>query len=339
MMCQVGHLPFYLSSSKCDVVRIAESRPSIVTALKNQYDLADVTVSDSHEELLNDTSIDAVVLSSPRAATGALTLACLNAGKHVLAEKPMAHTVQQASLLVDVAKNMSLIYAVGYMKRYDPGIQTARKLFVDLCSSGRLGAFSCGHFYNHSKSCAHTPPSHQRPMESRSHRFQTWPLFPDWIPYPFQESYAWYLNSASHDINLINYFFEAPLEIVSSNILVNGTACTIFKGADFLVSLDISKAETGSWAEGGELIFEQGRISFVIPSPMDVEGVTGVWLEENAVPPIKSNLKKDKGWSFMRQAEAFADALQGGTAPATTGADALRDIDCIEKIWQRALQQ
>src|SRR5207244_5290245 len=48
--------------------------------------------------------------------------------KHVLSEKPMAATAEQGERLVECARARKLHYAVGYMKRHDEGVQTAKHL-------------------------------------------------------------------------------------------------------------------------------------------------------------------------------------------------------------------
>src|SRR4051812_23133248 len=91
MIAQIGHLPFYLKDPRCDVAGITETRPSLMDALAQQFGATRI-VKD-HKALLADPGIKAVVISVPRAATGPLTLEALEAGKHVMAEKPMAHSV------------------------------------------------------------------------------------------------------------------------------------------------------------------------------------------------------------------------------------------------------
>src|SRR5262245_59918394 len=110
MISQIGHLPFYLADPRCEVVRIAESRPSLVEAL--QAKLGPDRVTPDHLTVLTDRSIDAVIISVPRPATGPLTEAALKAGKHVMTEKPMAHTAAQAKRLVEAGNSSGKIYAV-----------------------------------------------------------------------------------------------------------------------------------------------------------------------------------------------------------------------------------
>src|SRR3954447_21786890 len=123
MISQVAHLPFYFADPRCDIVAVAESRPSLVEALGELY--RTTRVVPHHREILDDTSIAAVVIVGPRPSMGPLALEALQAGKHVLMEKPMAHTAMQAARLVAAADAARLKLAVGFMKRCDPGIVAA----------------------------------------------------------------------------------------------------------------------------------------------------------------------------------------------------------------------
>jgi myo-inositol 2-dehydrogenase/D-chiro-inositol 1-dehydrogenase len=80
--------------------------------------------------------IAAVVIVGPRPSMGPLALDALRAGKHVIMEKPMAHTAAQAAELVAAADAADVMLAVGFMKRHDRGIVAAQRLFAELQTSG-----------------------------------------------------------------------------------------------------------------------------------------------------------------------------------------------------------
>jgi predicted dehydrogenase len=332
MMSQVGHLPFYLKNPRCELARLAESRPSLVAALSRV--LGEERVVPNHESLLGADDIDAIVVSVPRSAAGPVTLAALEAGKHVLTEKPMAHTVEQAQRLVDAAAARGLVYAVGYMKRYDPGVQAAKAVFDEVQGDGRLGRLLLARFFDFSNAYAKAPPSHTRPSESRTQRFNAWPTHPDWLSESLRARYDWFMNAASHDVNLMRYFFPDKVEVLSACCRGEvGIAATLDTGV--LVLLEITKTVAGRWLEGAEFVFERGRIVLNIPSPMDVEGVSEVAIDDEARGLKAVSLPTGRGWSFAHQAEGFIGALTGGPPPLTPGTEGLADIQLTERIWQK----
>lgn len=333
MMSQVGHLPFYLADPRCEVVRVAESRPSLIDAIGGQVGRGKVVAN--HRALLDDERIDAVVISAPRAATGPLTLEALEAGKHVMAEKPMAHTADQARRLSGAAAERGLTYAVGFMKRYDPGVQAAKALLDEVVADGRLGRLLLARFYDFSSNYAHPVPHHTRPAESRTARFETWPLWPDWLPEGFHGVYPWFLNAASHDVNLLRNFFPGAIEIEGAACASDGSVTALLHQDGVAMTLEVAMTAAGRWIEGAEFLFERGRIAAAIPSPMDTGAVTRVTLDDPGSGVSCHNVPAGKGWSFARQAEGFIDALAGGAPPLTNGVEGLADMELMEGIWRK----
>lgn len=332
MIAQIGHLPFYLRDQRCDVRAIAESRPSLVDALSRQYA---VKLVKDHRALITDPDIQAVVISAPRAATGPLTLEALEAGKHVMAEKPMAHSAEQAERLVRAATQRKLVYAVGFMKRCDPGVQAAKALVDEVVADGRLGRMLLARFYDFSNAYAVAPPPHVRPKESRSERFSVWPLYPEWLPEQHRSVYPWFINVASHDINLLRLFFPQDVEVAGAHCDgVSSVVATLRKG-DINIVLEVTKSAVGRWVEGMDFLFEHGQIRVAIPSPMATESVSEVWMDDARRGLVNQRMATGTGWSFARQATSFVDALLGEADPATSGDEGLADMVLTEQIWRR----
>jgi 1,5-anhydro-D-fructose reductase (1,5-anhydro-D-mannitol-forming) len=87
------------------------------------------------DALLSDPAVDAVWVCSPNALHASQTMRALEAGKHVLCEKPMALTAQDADAMVEAAKKRGLQLGVGFHLRHHPGFRAAR----DAVRSGALG--------------------------------------------------------------------------------------------------------------------------------------------------------------------------------------------------------
>ena len=79
-----------------------------------------VTATADYRELLADGGIDAVVISAtPETTHYSMTLDALEAGKHVLLEKPIALTLAEADHLIEVAERRGLKFAIGYSQRFN----------------------------------------------------------------------------------------------------------------------------------------------------------------------------------------------------------------------------
>ncbi len=333
MISQIAHLPFYLADSRCEVRAVAESRPSLVRHLRDFFGIDRIV--DDPRELFADPAISAIVIIAPRPAAGPLVLAALQAGKDVLVEKPLAHTAPQAQRLVDAAAATKRLLGVAFMKRYDPGVRAARAEFRRLLETRELGELLLARFFDFARDYAHPPPPHKRPEESRAVRFETWPTAPAWLPADRAEDYSWFMNAASHDVNLMHYFFPAGLQLVYAAAPGKGALTATFAHASAPVVFELAKSASGAWLQGAEFVFEKGRLLLEIPSPMATDKASRVTLNENAARSGVRDIPFETAWSFECQAHAFVGDLVERRQPLTSGADALYDLHLIEAIWGR----
>lgn len=89
----------------------------------------------SYEELLLDSDVDAVSVCSANKYHAAMTIQALQAGKHVLCEKPMAVSETEAISMIKAAKDADKYLMIGHNQRLNPAHQRAKEIL----ESGRLG--------------------------------------------------------------------------------------------------------------------------------------------------------------------------------------------------------
>ena len=82
----------------------------------------------SYEELVNDPGVDVVHNTTPSYLHVPVTLAALEAGKHVISDKPLAMTPDECALLRDAAKAAGVVNAVTFNYRGNPLVQQARAM-------------------------------------------------------------------------------------------------------------------------------------------------------------------------------------------------------------------
>jgi len=81
-----------------------------------------------YRELLARADVGAVLIANPHALHAEVAVAAMEAGKHVLIEKPMCLTLADADRLIAVAARTGVTAQVGYMRRYAPAFLEAKKL-------------------------------------------------------------------------------------------------------------------------------------------------------------------------------------------------------------------
>ena len=84
-----------------------------------------VQTFDSFDEMLP--MVDAVIIASPTFLHYGLGSACLQAGKHVLMEKPMCASLAEGRKLVELAKQQKLVLQVGHVEEFNPAWTAAKK--------------------------------------------------------------------------------------------------------------------------------------------------------------------------------------------------------------------
>jgi predicted dehydrogenase len=93
-------------------------------------------VIDSYEQLLADERVDVVHLTTPNHLHYPQVKEALEAGKHVVCEKPLAMTTEQSSELLEQAERSGLVHCTNFNIRFYPQVQQSRALVLD----GAVGA-------------------------------------------------------------------------------------------------------------------------------------------------------------------------------------------------------
>ncbi|MBQ6420549.1 MAG: Gfo/Idh/MocA family oxidoreductase [Clostridia bacterium] len=92
-----------------------------------KYGTPDAKVYTDYKELLKDETIDVVHVCTPNRSHGFITVDALEAGKHVMCEKPMAKTYADAKAMLDAAKRTGKKLTIGYQNRQNAENQFVKK--------------------------------------------------------------------------------------------------------------------------------------------------------------------------------------------------------------------
>jgi len=95
----------------------------------------DVIVSTDWREAIKNKNVDVVIVSTTNNVLSQITMAAVQAGRHVLVEKPAAHTAQELHPIIDLARKKNVMVRVGFNNRYHPAFRKARELY----ENGALG--------------------------------------------------------------------------------------------------------------------------------------------------------------------------------------------------------
>jgi predicted dehydrogenase len=121
-----AHIPGYKRDPRCELVAIAD--PLIERAQEFAAEFGIPSVYGSHEELIAREDIHLVDVCTPSATHFDLSWAALEAGKHVLCEKPVAYDYTETLRAAAFAKSKGLKTKLGFTFRYSPAMRYMKEL-------------------------------------------------------------------------------------------------------------------------------------------------------------------------------------------------------------------
>jgi predicted dehydrogenase len=107
----------------CDVADDLRERMVITHGAEKSYN--------DYDRMLADPDLDAVIIATADAFHVPASIRALEAGKHVLCEKPVGLTVEECRDLKAAVTRSGKVFQVGHMKRFDPGLQAAKSFIRD----------------------------------------------------------------------------------------------------------------------------------------------------------------------------------------------------------------
>lgn len=131
-IAQRRHIPECIANPESKLVALADPMKERVEELAEKYGAKGYT---DYKEMLKDPNIDAIVVAGPNSLHAQQSIDALNAGKHVLCEKPMATTREDAKAMLEAAKKNKKFLMIGLNQRLMPAHAKAKKIL----ESGALG--------------------------------------------------------------------------------------------------------------------------------------------------------------------------------------------------------
>lgn len=323
MMGQLAHLSNYArlrDAGACEIAGVTDLQQGLARAVAEKYGVP--RVYENLDALLSDASIDAVLCIQQWPNNYPLVKRILSAGKSVLTEKPMVGRLDEAEELTALAKERGALYAVGFMKRYDPGVELAKRLVDGFRESNELGPLLSIDALCNGGDWLHNVEASIR-VDDRT------PLPPLVATYPAacttelqRRAYGYLLNIFSHNINLCHFLLGSEMQPRFAQFHADRALNAVLRNQDVFVTVRGTNSPAHEWRERTTLTFAQGELVITTPTPMNRQRSAEVSL-----------LRRDKQgfttttyhapieWAFYRQAQGFVRALAAEEplrAPAET---------------------
>ena len=339
MMGQIAHLANYArlrdEEGLCDVVGVTDLKQGLARAVADHYRVP--TVYGSVDELLADPAVDGVACIQQWPNNYGLVKQILRAGKSVITEKPMVGRLDEAEELVALAEDHGVHYAVGFMKRYDPGVELGRRLLRDALATGRLGQLrmvdaTCNGgdwTQNPGRAISVDDPTPLPPLS---------PTYPDVCTTDEQRRvYDWIVNIFSHTVNLSHYLLDTELDLQHVQITSGKTLIATALAGDVTVVIRGVQTRTHEWREWTTFTFDKGEIRIDTPVPLNRQQVATV----SVLGPEGDGFTTTRhhapiGWAFAQQARGFVCALAGAEPPRAPARDCLKDVRIMQRMVEIA---
>ena len=128
-----NHVRVIATTPGCRLQLVADRDPAVADRIRRLA--PDARFVNDVDQVLHDPQIDAVVLATPAPTHAALAIAALEAGKHVLVEKPLAMSLPDACAVAEVARRSGKSAHVGHLMVHHPAVLRLREMLT----SGALG--------------------------------------------------------------------------------------------------------------------------------------------------------------------------------------------------------
>ena len=323
-IAQAAHLEAIRKARNCELHALCDRTEDLLHAVAAIHPPAR-TFAD-YDEMLADPELDAVVVAVADQLHVDAAIRALDAGKHVLVEKPLGVTVAECVRARDAAAASGRVLQVGTMRRFDEGVVFARDFIrAELGPLFGVKAWYCDSSYRYTMTDALQPLLRRGDAAPR----------PPGDPGADRRRYL-LLGHGSHLVDMAR-FLAGDIVAVQARLVERGDIRSWFAACEFAGGasghLDLTVAVRMDWHEGFHVYGEEGSVLGRMFQPWylrtsEVEGFsvrTGQYHR-----PLGAD-----GHFWRRQIEGFAATILDGVpqqgATAEDGLAALRVLEAIER--------
>lgn len=287
---------------------------------KNLAEAMKCQATDKWERIAANEDIEAVVICTPPHLHETMSLAALRQGKHVLCEKPLARSVEEARRMVDTAGDNGVKLKCGFNHRHHPGMVQAREWF-DSGNIGEINFIRCRYGIG-------GRPDYEK----------------DWRMNPEISGGGQLMDQGMHVIDLCRWFLGDFTRIYGITATSYWDIAPLEDNA--FVLLHTEKGQTAqfhvSWTEW------KNQFSFEIfgkDGYITVEGLGGSYGTERATLGKRAALEpfreetiefrgEDKSW--LAEWREFTAAIKDDREPLGNGDDGLEALRVVRTIYESA---
>jgi len=323
-IAQAAHLESAVKARNAELYAICDVAEDLLSRMACTY--APRRTFRDYEAMLADPELDAVIVATADAYHVAASIAALQAGKHVLCEKPIGVSVEEVERLKQAVQASERLLQVGHMKRFDAGLQSARHFIEqEMGEILALKAWYCDSTHRYELTDA-VQPAIIRSKNAKQ---------PPKDPKADLERY-YMLAHGCHLLDTARYLGGEIAEVNARLTRRFGAYCwfvDVMFANGAIGHLDLTIAVRMEWHEGFQMYGENGSIVGRIYNPWLLK-TSDVDIFHESTGTTTRVLGAD-GHFYRRQLEGFADAILNGTpVPGADIDDGLASVRGMVAISQ-----
>jgi UDP-2-acetamido-3-amino-2,3-dideoxy-glucuronate N-acetyltransferase len=283
-----------------------------LTTLK--ADMPDVSISQDWREVIQRQDVRGVVIATPAVTHAEIAMRCLEAGKDVLVEKPLATAVADAEKLVDLADASGAILAVGHVLEYHPAMLALRTLIAE----GQLGKVL--YMYSNRLNFGRVRTEENALWSFAPHDIALLLRLVGAMPTAVAAKGGEYLSDGVADVTLMSLDFPGP---IAAHVFVSWLHP--FKEQRFVVVGDRQMAvfdDTAGWEE--KLLLYPHRVDWMEGKSPVAHRAEATAVAVEAAEPLEEECR------------GFLEAISTRVPPLTDGASGVRVLTVLD-AGQRSL--
>jgi D-xylose 1-dehydrogenase (NADP+, D-xylono-1,5-lactone-forming) len=302
-------LPAIIAARNSQAVAIASRTQA--AAERIAADVPGMRAYGSYEALLDDPAVEAVYIPLPNALHAEWTMRAARAGKHVLCEKPLGATPDEARAMAATCREQGVLLMEAFMYRFHPQIRWA----LEQLAAGAIGrpvlvrgAFSFD--------------IRARPDDIRLQAALAGGALMDVGCYPLNFSRAVFGRAPQGAL--------ARVDVPAGSEVERTTAAMLEFGDSHLAIIDCSFEQPP--CQFVQVVGDAGRLTLLRPFTPELTEVEAC-LARNDETLVKHFAAVDQ---YRLQVEHFAQCVRSGAAPALTLEDSIEQAEAIEAIYASA---
>ncbi len=326
-IAQSAHIPAIGRTADAQLVAVADADGDLAGEVGRRRGLDADSAYGHHRLLLERDDIEAVVICAWTPLHAQLAIEALQAGKHVLVEKPMADSTAQAQQMVVAAEAADRILMISYNHSYDLAADRVKNMLAD----GEVGDLLYGELFFYADSGAWHAGAYRKILRSpRSAKFWRKP-----IDDPRARTLSYVQNIHAHTLNLMRILIGEPKGLEYCTKIDGAGLWAMFDYGSFKVYLKDVLSRQALFEKGIELVGTRKRVRLDMTPPTQRYSSGKLRIIDMEADTISWPLLPDE-WPFEREYEHFIACVREGTEPMTSGAFSINDVALAEQIADMA---